>query len=217
MKKYFIFILCLSGKLSAQIENPDEALNTLVEGNERYVQDQLISPRRDAIRRESTVSRQNPFAVILTCSDSRVPPEILFDQGVGDVFVVRVAGNVAGPLETESIEFAVKYLGSVLVMVLGHENCGAVNAVLKGTTKDIESIATLIQPAIKMAQRQKGNRLENAIIDNVESVINKLKNNALLSQYIQEEKLKIVGGYYNLASGKVTLIESKELQPVGLF
>ena len=92
---------------------------------------------------------QKPFAIILGCSDSRVSPEILFDQGIGDLFIVRVAGNVAGPVELDSIEYAALYLKSSLVLVLGHENCGAITAVLDGQTKEIEHVADLIAPAIQ--------------------------------------------------------------------
>lgn len=188
--------------LFAEIE-PEQALIRLKEGNERYMKDQTTCPDRAQIRREAVSSQQKPFATILGCSDSRVSPEILFDQGIGDLFVVRVAGNVVGPVGLDSIDYSVLYLGSKLIVVLGHENCGAVKAVLDNTTKDIETIAKLIQPAI-----QDDHKLETAIKANVQQVVKQLKESHVISRLIDEKKLKVVGAYYNLVSGKVDFFES---------
>ncbi|MCE5317446.1 MAG: carbonic anhydrase [Parachlamydia sp.] len=187
--------------LFAEID-PDKALLRLQEGNTRYMKDQSTCPDRAQIRREAVSSKQKPFATIVGCSDSRVSPEILFDQGIGDLFVVRVAGNVVGPVGLDSIDYSVIYLGSNLIVVLGHENCGAVKAVLDNTTKDIETIAKLIEPAIK-----DHHELPSAIKANVQQVVKLLKESPVISRLVNEKKLKVVGGYYNLVSGKVDFLE----------
>ena len=209
MHKIWISLFLFFGSLFGQEGHftPEAALKKLKEGNLRYANDELLHPRRDLVRRELTFSRQEPFAIILACSDSRVSPEILFDQGIGDLFIVRVAGNVVGPVELDSIEYAALYLHSSLIVVLGHENCGAVEAVLKGKTKDIETIAALIEPAIKQSAVEQGNRLENAIKDNVENVVSSLKSSPPLSRLISEKKLQVVGGYYNLRTGIVSFLK----------
>lgn len=184
---------------------PKASLERLLSGNQRYAQDRLLHPNRDKIRREAVTSQQSPFAIILGCSDSRVSPEIVFDQGIGDLFVVRVAGNVVGPIELDSIEFSVEYLNSSLIFVLGHENCGAVNAVLSGNTKDIEAIAIQIEPAVEKSRGLSGNSLENAVKTNVKLVVEQIKNSETIARFIEEKKLDVVGGYYKLASGEIEL------------
>jgi carbonic anhydrase len=183
---------------------PDSALQTLMEGNERSASDKLLHPNRTVERRQAIVAQQNPFAIIVGCSDSRVPPEIIFDQGLGDLFIVRVAGNVVGPIELDSIEYATCYLGSSVILVMGHQNCGAVNAVLSGNTKEIEDVAKLIEPAI---QGQKNLSIEQAVKANIQYVVTHLKSTPLLRRYLTEGKIKIVGGYYDLESGKVLLLD----------
>lgn len=185
--------------------NPKEALTKLMAGNERYTKDSLIHPNRSQARRDSLTDTQNPFATVIGCSDSRVSPTLVFDQGIGDIFEVRVAGNVIGPVAIASAEYSVKYLGSSLIFVLGHENCGAVGAVLKGQTEDIEPIADKIKEALKGAPKFSDNPLENAIKANVHNVVQLLRNNPLFAPLIKEKKLEVVGGYYNLQSGKVEI------------
>ncbi|HUD00945.1 MAG TPA: carbonic anhydrase, partial [Rhabdochlamydiaceae bacterium] len=136
MKKIALLFLALI-QMSVYGLTPDKALETLMDGNQRFSQDKSLHSDRNSERRQELVSKQTPYAIILGCSDSRVAPEIVFDQGIGDLFIVRVAGNVVGPLELDSIEYSALYLHSSLVMVLGHESCGAIKAVLAGTTKDI--------------------------------------------------------------------------------
>jgi carbonic anhydrase len=182
---------------------PDHALQRLVEGNQRYINDKLLHPDRTKDRRESVSSKQTPLAIILGCSDSRVSPEIIFDQGLGDLFIVRVAGNVLGSIELNSIEFAADKLQASLILVLGHENCGAVSAVLNNDTKDIKSIASLIQLALKNTSNLS---LEAAVKDNVRYVMQSLKQSPILTNLIQQNKLKIHGGYYNLDHGTVSFI-----------
>lgn len=198
-------LLVLSSALYAI--TPDEALTQLLNGNERFSEGMQEHPNQGQERRAETATGQEPFAVILSCSDSRVPPEIIFDQGIGDLFVVRSAGNVAATIELESIEFAIENLHSCLIFVLGHESCGAVNAVLQHrTTPELSDLAELIEPAIKKSTGLPGDPLTNAIQTNVLLVIEQLKKNQILSEYLAKNQIKIVGGYYHLADGKVTLL-----------
>src|SRR5262249_28976095 len=150
-------------------------------------------PNRSKEARLALAEGQNPFAAILGCSDARVSPEIIFDQGIGDLFIVRVAGNVVGSLELDSIEYSAIYLKSALILVLGHQNCGAVQAVINGQTKDIESVAALITPALTLARSQKGSLLENTIKDNVIYSVDALKKSPALAALIQQGKLAVVG------------------------
>ncbi len=206
MMKWILPLILLVQPLSANI--CQEAFQKLKEGNARFMKDQLTHPDRTSERRESVVSKQKPFAVILGCSDSRVAPEILFDQGVGDLFVVRVAGNVSGPLELDSIEYAALHLGSCLVVVLGHENCGAVEAVVQHQTQDIEAVAELIEPAVKNIPTDQPNSLELAVKANVKSVVDYLKQTKVIASLLEQKKIAVVGGYYHLKSGEVEMLNS---------
>lgn len=182
---------------------PDEALQLLIEGNARSASDSMLHPNRSVERREAIVSQQNPFAIIVGCADSRAPPEIIFDQGLGDLFIVRVAGNVVGPIELDSIAFAAKYLGASLIMVLGHQNCGAVTAVLNGQAESIEKIADLITPAFK---NKKDLSIETAVKANISYVVNSISSTPFFGNMVEKGTLKVVGGYYDLGSGLVTLL-----------
>jgi carbonic anhydrase len=193
------------GQLTADL-TPQKALEWLIRGNDRYVSDKLEHPERTSERREASAAKQKPFATILGCSDSRVSPEIVFDQGVGDLFVVRVAGNVVSPVELDSIDYSALYLGSSLVLVLGHENCGAVEAVLSKNVKDIEAVAALIEPAVSL-YRNKPNGLEDAIKANVKAIVKQLKQAPVLADLIKKNKIDVVGGYYHLREGKVELLK----------
>ncbi len=185
---------------------PATALYELIEGNRRFSHDQPLHINRSQERRRETAGKQEPFATIVGCSDSRVPSEIIFDQGIGDLFIVRVAGNVVGPLELASIEYGSFYLGSSLILVLGHESCGAVRAVLDGTTANIEPVAELIQPIADQTKDQPGNRLENTIKANALYTAKSLKKNPVLKKLIEQQKLQIVAGYYNFHTGQVEIL-----------
>ena len=193
-------------QLSVFAMTPEAALKTLMEGNQRFSQDQSLHSDRTSERRQELASKQAPYAVIVGCSDYRVAPEIVFDQGIGDLFIVRVAGNVVGPLELDSIEYSAIYLHSSLIMVLGHENCGAIKAVLAGTTKDIESVAELIQPAAEATKNQKADRLENTIKTNAKMMADQLRKSPVLSPMIASKKLSVVPAYYNFHTGKIELL-----------
>lgn len=191
---------------------PQDAYDRLVQGNHRYREGHIQRPSLSSIRRLELHEKQRPFAVIVGCSDSRVPPEIIFDQGLGDLFVVRVAGQVVGPIELDSIEYGVKYLGASLILVLGHENCGAVGAVLEGKTEAIEDVAALIEPAIAMTHPR---TLENAVKANVRFVVEHLNNSPVIAQLKSEGKVNVVGGYYHLPDSRVeTLLQNTQDQPL---
>ncbi|OGN56676.1 MAG: carbonic anhydrase [Chlamydiae bacterium RIFCSPHIGHO2_12_FULL_44_59] len=179
---------------------PREVLQSLIEGNQRYVHDRLEHPNRSLFRREEIKHQQNPLAIIVGCSDSRVAPEIIFDQGLGDLFTIRVAGNVIGPIERDSIDFAVRYLGASLVLVLGHESCGAVTAVFNGDIKDIEEIAALMQPSLAQAKD-----IQSAVNANVHAMVRYLRSTPFLKQQMAEEKIEIIGACYHLGKGNVEI------------
>ena len=204
--KCFFLCICIC-QFSFSEMTPQQALQKLLEGNERYAKDLLSHSDSSLQRREAVASSQEPFAVILGCSDSRVPPEIVFDQGVGDLFVVRVAGNVVGPLELDSIEYSTKYLKSSLIMVLGHERCGAIKAVLAGKTEEIDQIALLIDPALQECKTGKAPVLDQCIQANVRHVVKKIKEDPRISKYVLKGQVDVIGGYYDLTTGKVEILK----------
>lgn len=194
--------------------SPDEALHKLVDGNTRFVEGKQANKDIGDKRRTELTKGQQPFAVILSCSDSRVPPEHIFDQGLGDIFVVRVAGNVAGSIELGSVEYAVEHLGSPLILVLGHQMCGAVKATVAGGKPEgnIGSIVKKIKPAVKKAKAQvkdKDKVLDAAILENTKNMAAGLtKKSAIIKHLVEEKKVKIAAGVYNLTTGKVELVEA---------
>ena len=189
------------------------ALHELLTGNKRYTAGHMLHPRQGVQRRAQVAPRQQPLAAILSCADSRVPPEIVFDQGLGDLFVIRVAGNTADDVALGSLEYAVEHLGVHLVMVLEHERCGAVQATYDMLTKGevlpghIAALAVPIVPAVQAAQAISGDVVDNAVTANVRRVAAQLRTTApILSSHVQKGTLKVVGARYALASGVVTLI-----------
>ena len=188
--------------------SPDEALEVLIAGNQRFVENKRTNPNISTARLTEVAAGQNPFATILSCADSRVPVEIIFDRGLGDLFVVREAGNIITPEEMGSLEYGTFVLGSKVLMVLGHENCGAVKATMAGTPVpgQIGSIINAIKPAVDVAKYQPGDPLKNAVQANVMQQIKIINLSPIIAQLVQENKLKVVGGYYDLDEGKVYLI-----------
>lgn len=184
-------------------------ISRLLDGNKRFMNGNLIHPNRTLERRKETNFSQEPFAVIVSCSDSRVSPEIIFDEGIGDLFVVRLAGNVVDSVAKESIEFAIHALHASTILILGHENCGAVNAVIQKQDQDIPKIASLISSSL---QNQKSNtsenQLEEAIKSNAINIRNKMSQDPDFKRLIDENKLQIFSGYYHLKSGKVEVLPS---------
>ncbi|BBD63911.1 carbonic anhydrase [Nostoc commune NIES-4072] len=187
---------------------PDKALQELLEGNDRFVKAKRRNPHQTRSRLVEVAKGQKPFASILGCADSRVPSEIVFDQGLGDLFVCRVAGNIATPEEIGSLEFGSLILGSKVIMVVGHERCGAVDAAIKGAPVpgQIGSLLEAIKPSVESSKGKEGDKLENACKANVLAQIEKLKSSSVLSELIKSEKLKIVGGYYDLDTGRISLV-----------
>ena len=188
----------------------DQALTQLLRGNERFVAGWPDHPNQSARRRrEVTEAGQHPFAVILSCSDSRVPPEIIFDQGLGDLFVIRVAGNVLDDIVLGTIEYAVEHLHAPLIMVLGHDQCGAVTAAVQGVEvrNHIQSLAEALRPAVAIARAQEGDVISNAIDANVHQAVTTLQaSEPVLAHAVAEGQLKVAGARYNLDTGKVKLI-----------
>ncbi|GAC1322503.1 MAG: carbonic anhydrase [Collimonas sp.] len=191
---------------------PKEALMHLMAGNARYVEG--VARRHDfRHEREALVGGQNPYAAVLSCADSRIAPEYAFDSARGDIFAVRVAGNFVSNDGIGSLEYAVAVLNTPLIVVLGHESCGAVDAAVKVEKNNakypgqIQAIADAITPAVRKVLNKQGNPLDNAIRQNVIDNVEKLKTmSTILADAIGKKKLMVVGGVYRLATGKVELI-----------
>lgn len=192
---------------------PDEALKKLLEGNRRFVGSVFFHPGALPERRTELAKGQQPFAIVLGCADSRVPPELVFDQGLGDLFVIRVAGNVPSPHVLGSIEYAVEHLGSSVIVVLGHERCGAVSAAVDGGALpgSIGSLATAIKPAVDEIRIQRPTSAD-AMVDlcvrnNVLHVTrNILRQSPIVTQFVQAGRLRVQGARYDLDTGVVELI-----------
>ena len=192
---------------------PAEAISKLKEGNSRYTSGNLQHPGQTAERRAELANTQHPFATIVDCSDSRVPPEIVFDQGLGDLFIFRVAGNVIDDHGLGSIEYAVDHLGVRLILVLGHQRCGAVEAAretiaAKGKAPGhIESLVTAIKPAVEATAKDD---LDATIKANVKNVVLALRSSApILKAEVDSGKIQVIGGYYSLDTGAVTFLDEK--------
>ena len=192
---------------------PADALKRVLDGNARYAAN-TPNERDFSSGRAARVQGQYPIAAILSCADSRVAPELAFDQGPGDLFVVRVAGNVVNPDLLASLEYGVQFLGVPLIMVLGHTGCGAVDAAIKVLkTKAVlpghlPELITAIKPAVIVAEKtQAGNLLDNAITENVRRQVARLKSSPPVVQKLYAgKKIDIVGGVYDLATGKIALV-----------
>jgi carbonic anhydrase len=188
----------------------EAALQELLDGNDRYALDHVEHPHEGSQRRVDLSVAQHPFAIVLGCADSRVVPELIFDQGVGDLFVLRVAGNVADDAVIASIEFAVEHLGTRLVVVLGHERCGAVMAAINHAFSEgkLNSLISYIEPAIKAGQEANG---DCVVSDTVKAHVNLMvkaiqATEPILSHEAKNGALKVVPAYYRLATGKVEFL-----------
>ena len=183
-----------------------QALQRLKDGNQRFVDAKMLHPDQTTEQRIKLAKAQHPFAVILTCSDSRLAPEIIFDQGLGDIFVVRVAGNISDDVVLGSVEYAVEHLGVPLVIVLGHKSCGAVSSAVSGgeIPVHINSLTNAIQPAIAIAKTQTGDLVDNTVRANVALVVQQFNaSKPVLAELVHEGKVKIIGEYYDLDDGTV--------------
>jgi carbonic anhydrase len=200
----------------AVARDPEAVLARLLEGNKRFVSGQLIHPGRKPEDFAALAEGQAPVAIIIGCADSRVAPELIFDQGVGDLFVVRIAGNIvdgAGPSVKGSIEFAVAELGARLIMVLAHSQCGAVKAAIEHIDNNdalpgsIGALIAPIRPAVIAAKGRPGDKLENVTRANVELGVERLKSlDPIVSKFAKTGELKVVGATYELRTGSVNLI-----------
>ncbi len=187
----------------------EQAWNILRSGNERFVSEKRVFPNQRRERRAQIVGGQNPIAIVLGCSDSRVPPEIIFDQGIGDLFVIRVAGNIIDDAIVGSMEYAVDHLKIPLILVLGHQNCGAVDATVKGgvVPARVASLVEVIKPAVEKAKALGGDLMDNAIRVHVQRMVGELKaEKTILTEQVKKGELKIFGGYYHLESGWVEIL-----------
>jgi carbonic anhydrase len=214
--------LALAGTVSAKeakappkpqnVVSPDASLELLVKGNKRYVDG--VARRHDfKTEREALVGGQNPYAGILSCADSRIAPEYAFDSARGDLFVCRVAGNFANDDTIASMEYAVAILSVPLIMVLGHDACGAIDATIKSLKDNttlpghLPSLVTSLTPAVKAVSGKPGDQLDNAIRQNVIDNVAKLKSaSPILNSAVEKGKLKVVGGIYRLKDGRVEMV-----------
>ncbi len=188
----------------------DEALKKLITGNKRFAERNMQHPNQTEERQNEIISGQKPFAIILSCSDSRIPPEIVFDQGLGDLFVIRVAGNILDDIIKGSIEYAVDHLKVKLVMVLGHSNCGALKAAIAGgkVSMNISHIIDSLLPSVTKARELKGDIHENATKLNILRAVEKLMASPpVLDTLVEKGQVKIVGAYYDLETGLVEILK----------
>lgn|SRR5271166_3425142 len=208
-----LLLFHLGNSFAAELSKvaPDDALKRLMRGNARFVSGHLThaGPEEIAEARGAVAKGQKPFAVIVGCSDSRVGPEIVFDQGLGDLFVVRTAGEVVDAAGLGSIEYAVEHLGSRLIVVLGHERCGAVSAAVAGAEEPghIATVLKAIEPAVKQSKGKPGDPVENAVRAQALDVAKQLRAaKPVLAERVQSGNLKIVAARYDLDTGKVELL-----------
>lgn len=197
--------------------NPDKALQKLIEGNKRYIEGTADGAELTiTTRRQDITDGQNPFAVILGCSDSRVPAELVFNRGLGDLFVIRVAGNIVAPSQIGSVEFACQHFGTRLVVVLGHSHCGAINATVDALTggsgslsPNVASIVDLVTPAVHpivMSEKyaDKDELIHEAMRANVEQSVNGLQmRSSILRDMVNKDQIRIIGAEYSLETGVV--------------
>jgi len=188
----------------------DVALKRLMEGNKRYVASKSVHPDQTSKRRREVAQAQHPYAVVLGCSDSRVPPELVFDEGLGDLFVIRDAGHVVDDDVLGSIEYAVEHLHVNLVLVLGHEKCGAVQAAASGQAAHghVVSLVKAIQPAVDEARKQPGDLVHNCVIANALRSARLIRESEpVMKHLVDSGKVKVVAADYDLATGKVILLK----------
>lgn len=189
------------------VGTPEQALAELMAGNRRFVEGRPVGPHRNMARVQQVSAGQSPFAAVLACADSRVPVEILFDQGFGDVFVCRAAGNIVTPELIGSLEFGTLVLGAQALVVLGHTSCGAVKATIEGgaVPGQISSLYSHIQPAV---ERSASREVEDVTRENVRVQAGLLRTSSpVIAQLVRENKLVVAGGVYDLSTGRVTMLD----------
>ncbi len=213
-----VVVVCLlvaAGLVYAGHMSGDDAMAKLMDGNKRFTGGAPVQKDCSAERRGELTKGQHPYATVLSCSDSRVPPELVFDQALGEIFIIRVAGNVVEPTTLGSIEYGAEHLHTPLLVILGHEKCGAVTAALEAKGKpegNIGAILKKIMPAVEKAKAakaaDKASTLEIAIQENIRNSYQEImKNSPIVSHLVKEGKLKVVGAEYYLGSGEVKVVD----------
>jgi len=203
-----LFVVAGIVALGAQqaLPSADAVLAELKAGNAHFVAKKYEHPHQTAARQQALAASQSPHCAILTCADSRVPPELVFDQGLGDIFDVCVAGNTAGDDAVASLEYAAEHLHVPLIVVMGHTHCGAVSAAVEGGTLPgkLPGLIAELRPAVEQSAHEPGDRIENAVRDNVALVVKQLlAAKPVLSELVATGKMRIVGAVYSLETGKV--------------
>jgi carbonic anhydrase len=194
---------------TAAMTNSEQALKSLIDGNVRHVQNKSVHPRQTPNHRRNLLASQRPLAAILSCSDSRVPPEMVFDQGFGDLFIVRVPGNIVSDTTLASVEFAVQMLHVPLIVVLGHTNCSAIKATINMKTLPgyLSHITAHIHPVVQLARQQTGDLLENSVQINAQmAAVQLLSYSTIIEKSVQKKKLRIIAACYDLQTGIVKII-----------
>ncbi|HMF99522.1 MAG TPA: carbonic anhydrase [Vicinamibacterales bacterium] len=212
-----ILAACLCGVATAaaqeKMPSADAVLRELKAGNDHHVAKRYQHPHQDAARQRELTSGQHPHATVLSCADSRVAPEIILDQGLGDLFDVRVAGNVAGEAELASIEYAAVHLHTPVLVVMGHQKCGAVTAAAEEGPPEghLPSLVAMIRPAIERAKGQAGDLIDNAVRINVENVVRQIRTSKpVLGELVDRHELLVVGAVYSLDTGKVAWLPQSQ-------
>lgn len=214
---------CNSEQRNQHLENipKENLLNVLLEGNERFSEDHPIHPDQTLDRLRDLSQGQHPVAAVVSCSDSRVPPELIFDQGLGDLFVIRNAGNIVADYEIGSVEYAIEHLGVPLVIILGHTKCGAIGAFVEHEQEHSHQYSAYIQKIIDFIDAEEEEQVlsrgtndfyEKAIEANVLHGIHELKNKVpLVNELIEAKKLRLIGAIYDVETGKIRIVEDLDL------
>jgi carbonic anhydrase len=218
MQTLAIAALC-SAAVAAQAKLPsaEAVLRELQSGNAHHAAKRYLHPHQTAARQRELAATQNPHAIVLSCADSRVAPEIILDQGLGDLFDVRVAGNVASDTELASIEYAAAHLHTPLLVVMGHQKCGAVTAAAESGEAEghLPSLLALIRPAVERARAQPGDLIDNAVRINVENVVRQVSGSTpVLADLVDRGALTVVGAVYSLDTGKVAWLTENHTRTV---
>ncbi|CAN5759616.1 carbonic anhydrase [soil metagenome] len=198
--------------------NPDDAIRALQLGNERFFSGKARRPEASANERRAQIMAQTPFAVVLACSDSRVPVEVVFDQGLGDLFIVRVAGHIVDSATLGSIEYAVAHLKCQLLVVMGHEGCGAVKAAMlpdeevAGEPEHVRQLLASVRPALVGMPRIRDPRarMREAVLHNVRLQVARVRQNSTVQGAVGQEKMRVIGAYYEIGSGAVDFLVTEE-------
>jgi carbonic anhydrase len=200
----FALVRCIGAQ---NLSNPEAALQDLISGNQRFTSNRLTHHEHDLdILKQHTIDRQEPFAAVLSCADSRVPVELVFDQSIGHIFVTRIAGNIATAEIIGSLEYAVAVLGTKLIVVMGHSGCGAVKATME--SQEAPGQISALYPHIQLAVDKSGSDLETAIRTNARIQASLLrKSSTVISHMVKKQNLRVIAAYYDLASGKVMCLE----------